>query len=72
MIVVTGGTGKLGQLVVEGLLKKVRPQDIAVAVRDPKKAEPMAARGVQVRRADYNQPETLTAALAGADKVLLI
>lgn len=72
MIVVTGATGKLGRLVVEGLLKKVPAREIVAAVRSPEKARDLAARGVEVRRADYSKPETLAAALAGAEKVLLV
>jgi len=72
MIVVTGATGQLGQLVVEGLLEKVPATEIAVAVRNPAKAAGLAARGVQVRTADYTDPASLAAAFAGADKVLLI
>ncbi|MEQ0559792.1 SDR family oxidoreductase [Amycolatopsis sp. NEAU-NG30] len=72
MIVVTGATGQLGRLVVEGLLKKVPPAEIVAAVRDPRKADGFAARGVQVRTADYDDPATLAAAFDGADKVLLI
>jgi NAD(P)H dehydrogenase (quinone) len=72
MIVVTGATGKLGQLVIEGLLKKVPAEQIVAAVRNPEKASELAALGVQVRAADYTKPETLTAAFAGAEKVLLI
>ncbi|MGA5703979.1 SDR family oxidoreductase [Peterkaempfera bronchialis] len=72
MIVVTGATGQLGRLVVEGLLEKVPAEQLAVAVRAPEKAADLAARGVEVRRADYSEPETLDAAFAGAGKVLLI
>lgn len=72
MILVTGATGKLGQLVLEKLLKKVPAGQLVAAVRDPAKAAGLAARGVQVRRADYSQPDTLTAAFAGVQKVLLI
>jgi NAD(P)H dehydrogenase (quinone) len=72
MIVVTGATGKLGRLVVEGLLKKVPAREIAAAVRSPAKAEALASRGVAIRRADYSKPETLATALAGAEKVLLV
>ncbi len=72
MIVVTGATGKLGRLVVEGLLKKVAAEEIVAAVRSPEKATELKALGVQVREADYSRPETLRAALAGAEKVLLI
>ncbi len=72
MILVTGATGQLGRLVVEGLLEKVPAGQVAVAVRSPDKASAWAARGVQVRQADYGQPESLAAAFQGVDKVLLI
>ncbi len=72
MIAVTGATGKLGRLVVAGLLEKVPASEIIAAVRTPEKAADLAALGVQVREADYTKPETWASALAGADKVLLI
>jgi NAD(P)H dehydrogenase (quinone) len=72
MIVVTGASGALGQLVVEGLLDKVPASQIVAAVRDPAKVAHLAARGVQVRRADYEDAASLDAALAGAERVLLV
>jgi NAD(P)H dehydrogenase (quinone) len=50
MILVTGATGKLGRLVVNGLLAKLSPADVAIAVRDPQKAAEFSARGVSVGR----------------------
>ena len=72
MIVVTGATGQLGQLVIKALLKKVPASSIVAAVRNVEKAKDIAALGVQVRHADYSQPASWDAALKGADKVLLI
>jgi NAD(P)H dehydrogenase (quinone) len=72
MIVVTGATGQLGHLVIKALLKKVPASGIVAAVRNVEKARDIAALGVQVRHADYNQPASWDAALQGADKVLLI
>lgn len=72
MIVVTGATGQLGRLVVERLLDSVPPQEIVAAVRNPAKAGDLAARGVQVRVADYVRPDTLDAAFVGAEQLLLI
>jgi NAD(P)H dehydrogenase (quinone) len=72
MIVVTGATGQLGRLVIKALLKTQPASDIVAAVRSPEKAADLAALGVQVRRADYNEPATLDTAFKGADKVLLI
>lgn len=72
MIVVTGATGQLGHLVINSLLKKVPASQIIAAVRNVEKAWELAALGVQVRQADYNQPASWDAALQGANKVLLI
>jgi NAD(P)H dehydrogenase (quinone) len=59
-------------LVIAALLKKVPASGIVAAVRNVEKARNLAASGVHVRRADYNQPETWDIALKGADKILLI
>ena len=72
MIAVTGATGQLGRIVIDALLKKVPAGEIVAAVRTPAKAADLAALGVIVRQADYGQPETLEAAFAGVDKLLLI
>lgn len=72
MIVVTGATGQLGRLVIASLLKTTPAGHIVAAVRDVAKAADLAAQGVQVRRADYNDAASLDAAFAGATKVLLI
>ncbi|WP_206793699.1 SDR family oxidoreductase [Amycolatopsis sp. MtRt-6] len=72
MIVVTGATGHLGKLVVEGLLEKLPADQVVAAVRTPEKAAGLAERGVEVRRADYADPESLVTAFKGADKVLLV
>jgi NAD(P)H dehydrogenase (quinone) len=72
MIAVTGATGHLGRLVIEALLKKVPASSIIAAVRNLEKARDLAALGVQVRYADYNEPPMWEGALKGADKILLI
>jgi NAD(P)H dehydrogenase (quinone) len=72
MIVITGATGHLGRLIIATLLKNVPASDIVAAVRNVEKARDIAALGVHVRRADYNEPPAWDEALKGADKVLLI
>ncbi|KJZ67641.1 SDR family oxidoreductase [Pseudomonas fluorescens] len=72
MIAVTGATGQLGRLVIDTLLKTVNPHEIVALVRDPLKAQDLSAKGVDVRQADYNQPETLRSALVGVQRLLLI
>ncbi len=56
MYVVTGATGQLGRLVVAELARKVGPEQVVAVVRDPAKAEDLAALGVTIRQADYNDP----------------
>ena len=72
MIAITGATGQLGRLVIEELVQGMPANQIIAAVRNPARAKDLAARGIAVRPADYDRPETLEAAFAGADKVLLI
>lgn len=72
MFAITGATGQLGRLVIEALTKTVSADRIVAAVRTPAKAADLAARGVVVREADYDRPETLAAAFAGVEKLLLI
>jgi len=72
MIVITGASGQLGRLVIAELLKSVPASELVAAVRNPDSVADLAAQGVEVRRADYNEPATLGAAFEGADKVLLI
>ncbi|MFJ7511932.1 SDR family oxidoreductase [Peribacillus simplex] len=71
-ILVTGATGKLGSKVVETLLKTVPASQLAVSVRNLKKAEGLRARGVEVRHGDFDQPETLDSAFSGIDRLLII
>ncbi|GAA4585495.1 NAD(P)H dehydrogenase (quinone) [Actinoplanes octamycinicus] len=72
-IAVTGATGHLGRLAIDALLRRgVEPGSIVAAVRTPEKAAGLLARGVQVREADFDRPETLTAAFTGVDRVLLV
>ncbi|OEZ86104.1 quinone oxidoreductase 2 [Janthinobacterium sp. HH106] len=72
MIVITGATGNLGQHVIASLLASVPAANIIAAVRNPAKAAGLAAQGVQVRQADYNDGASLDAAFKGATKILLI
>jgi NAD(P)H dehydrogenase (quinone) len=72
-IVVTGATGHLGHLIVEALLRDgVAPSDIVAGGRNLGKLDDLAAKGVRVATIDYNDPSTLTAALAGADTLMLV
>ncbi|TCK00322.1 SDR family oxidoreductase [Nocardia alba] len=69
-VAVTAAGGKLGRLVVEALLD-AGERPVAI-VRDPSRVADLAARGVDVRKASYDDPAALDAALVGVDRVLLI
>ena len=69
---VTGATGHLGRLAIQGLLERQPANDIIAIVRNEAKAADLAQAGVQVRVADYDDPASLQIALAGVEKLLLI
>lgn len=71
-IVVTGASGSFGRQVAELLLEKIPPSELILVTRNPGALASLAARGVQVRSGDFDKPETLARALAGAEKMLLI
>nr|WSX50356.1 SDR family oxidoreductase [Streptomyces sp. NBC_00974] len=71
-IVVTGATGALGRLVVADLLTRVPADRIVAVVRDAAKAADLAAQGVELRVADYDDPASLARAFREGDRVLLI
>jgi NAD(P)H dehydrogenase (quinone) len=72
-IVITGATGHLGRLTVEALLDQGVPagQIIATGRRTETLAD-LAERGVEVRRADFDDEASLREAFAGAEKLLLV
>jgi len=71
-ILVTGATGKFGSKVMETLLKSVPADSLAVSVRDTGKAEALKALGVEVRKGDFDDPETLATTFRGIDRLLMI
>lgn len=71
-IVITGASGHYGRLATLGLIERGRAADLILMTRNPAKLADMAALGCEVRAGDYDRPETLGPAMAGADKLLLI
>jgi NAD(P)H dehydrogenase (quinone) len=72
-IAVTGATGGLGRHTVEALLRNGLPAADVIAIgRRTGTLADLAARGVTVRQAAYDDPAALRAALAGADRLLFI
>ena len=71
-ILVTGATGHLGAKVVDALLDSVPTNQVAVSVRNVEKAEHLRTRGVDVRRGDFDDGESLARAFEGVQRLLLI
>jgi uncharacterized protein YbjT (DUF2867 family) len=70
MIVVTGATGTVGRELVRLLVE--RGQRPRVITRDVRLARLVLGDEVELAQADLDRPETLPAALAGADQVFLL
>ncbi|WP_224545434.1 SDR family oxidoreductase [Mesorhizobium sp. CA16] len=73
-LLVTGASGHLGRAVINHLLgeRKVAPANIIATTRNPENLADLAARGVAVRSADFDDKASLEAAFTGADRVLVI
>ena len=74
ILLVTGASGHLGRAVVRHLLDTlhVPPARIIATSRKPETLADLAAQGVTVRAADFDQPGTLAEAFRGADRLLLV
>lgn len=74
-LLVTGASGQLGRRAVEFLLaQRDAGTDLAIiaTTREPERLADLRAKGVDVRRADFDDPSTLAAAFAGAERALLV
>ncbi len=68
MILVAGGTGRLGTDVVQGLLS--RGERVRVLTRFARRADELAARGAEVVIGDVRNPQTLAPAMIGTHVVV--
>ncbi|TRD00769.1 SDR family oxidoreductase [Mesorhizobium sp. WSM4303] len=73
-LLVTGASGQLGRSVINHLLdtQKVPANRIIATTRTPANLADLAARGVTVRAADFDDQASLAKAFAGADRALII
>lgn len=72
LITVTGATGHLGRRIVHQLSKTLSPNQIRIGAHNPSKAAALKEAGFQVAHLDYQDPATLTPALAGSDVVVYV
>ncbi|MDJ1137222.1 NAD(P)H-binding protein [Streptomyces iconiensis] len=71
-IAITGASGALGRATAELVLRAVDADEVVLTTRNPDTLADLAARGAEVRRADFADPRTLTTAFEGVDRLLLI
>lgn len=71
-IAFTGATGQFGTLLADELLARTSADNIVALARNPEKASNLRDKGIEVRAFDYDQPDMLTPALEGVDRLLLI
>jgi NAD(P)H dehydrogenase (quinone) len=71
-IAITGASGRYGRLATDKLIAQGRARDLILVTRKPAKLADREKAGCEVRYGDFDKPETLTAALSGAQKMLLI
>ena len=72
-ILVTGASGHLGRATIDALLARgVAAGDIIATTRDLSKLADLAAKGIEVRAADFNDAASLPAAFKGADRLAII
>ena len=72
MIVVTGAGGQLGRLIALALSERIAPDRVRLGSREPGKLADLAEKGFATAPADFDRPETLERAFAGAEAVLIV
>lgn len=74
MYLVTGASGHMGQAVIASLINdhKIPATRIIATTRKPETLAALAAKGVQVRAADFDNTGSLEKAFAGAKRMLFI
>lgn len=72
MYLITGASGGVGRAAAQRLIGAVPPDQVILTTRTPDKLRDLADRGAQVRFADFDDPESLKDAFAGATRMLLV
>jgi NAD(P)H dehydrogenase (quinone) len=71
-LVITGASGQLGRRTAELVLAAVPAGEVILTTRTPAALAAFAERGAEVRYTDFAAPQTLGAAFAGAERLLLV
>jgi NAD(P)H dehydrogenase (quinone) len=70
-LLVTGAGGNLGRRAVE-ILFEAKAGKIVAGTRNPSKVADLAAKGIEIRKVDFDDLASLAKAFAGVDRLLLI
>ena len=71
-LLVAGASGKLGRRTAELLLATGAATELILVTRTPGAVADLAEQGCEVRFGDHGEPDSLPAAYAGAERMLLI
>lgn len=71
-LLVTGASGHLGRTAIESLLKSGCGHKVIAGSRNPARLADLAALDAEIRTVDFEDIETLDAAFAGVDRVLIV
>ena len=71
-ILITGATGNLGSLVVDLLLQKTKPENIAVMVRNEKDIAAFSKKGIDARIGNYDSKGSMVSAFKDIDKLYFV
>lgn len=72
VVAITGASGHLGRKTAELVIGRLAPSDVVLLTRTPDALADLAGRGAVVRRADFDEPQSVSDALAGVERMLLI
>lgn len=72
-VAVTGASGFLGRVTAEKLIEKLSPEEVILITRNPEGVAPeLRAAGVEIRQADFADPDSLTSAFDSAERAMIV
>jgi NAD(P)H dehydrogenase (quinone) len=71
-VAITGAAGQLGRLTAQLVLERLPPAEVVLVTRRPDAIADLAGAGATVRHGDFDEPDSLPAAFAGCERLLLI
>jgi NAD(P)H dehydrogenase (quinone) len=71
-LLVTGAAGHLGRATLEFLLAQGSSHHLIASTRRPETLADFAAKGVEIRKADFDDAASLEAAFRGVDRLLIV